>query len=271
MANIINNSRNADAEPQAPFVTNKNVLLTNGTPVTINVLANAFDPDHLTLTVASVTHPSLGRAVINSDNTVTYIPNESFAKYSGTDSFRYTVTNGAASATGLVTIGNAFYPQKGSFAGVNGGGYLTLTTTNTGAFTGKFRTGNVVYSLKGQFDANGMFMVSINGELLVLQMDVTDLSGGAYGNDTIPAAFITVSASLLITPCTIPRPTPPRRPVTTPCSSRPMTRPTPPCRRYRLRYDERCRRAARSLSRAFWPMGRASATAATSPVTGRTM
>ncbi len=56
------------------------------TSVTIDVLANDSDPENDDLTVTSVTRPSNGSAVLNSDGTITYTPN---ANYHGSDSFTY--------------------------------------------------------------------------------------------------------------------------------------------------------------------------------------
>jgi len=58
------------------------------TSVTINVLSNDTDPDGDTLSVVSVSEPEHGRAVINEDGTITYIPDPNFSGY---DSFTYTV------------------------------------------------------------------------------------------------------------------------------------------------------------------------------------
>jgi len=64
------------------------------TPIIVNVLANATDPLIHNLVSAGVTivsPPAHGVAVANGDGTVTYTAN---AGYSGTDSFRFTITDG---------------------------------------------------------------------------------------------------------------------------------------------------------------------------------
>ncbi len=70
-----------------------------GQAVTVNVLASAYDADGdpLTVTVGSASH---GTAALNG-TVVTYTPNSGF---SGTDTFTYTVSDGQATATGLVTV-----------------------------------------------------------------------------------------------------------------------------------------------------------------------
>ncbi len=178
---------------------NDRVVLTNGSPITINVLANDFTLAEFPLTITAVTHPSLGRAKINANGTITYTPNLSFAKFSGTDSFTYTISDGVSSATATVTIGNPFYLQKGNFAGVLtglDGGYLTLALTNTGAFTGALRIGTTRYTLKGQLGPDGSYTATVGGQSLVLQVDVSQLGGdpsggyevdGSYGGDSFAA------------------------------------------------------------------------------------
>ena len=69
----------------------------------IPVLANDSDPDGHTLTVASVATPGNGTATVTSDRkAINYKP---AARYSGTDSFTYTVSDGrGGTAQGRVTI-----------------------------------------------------------------------------------------------------------------------------------------------------------------------
>jgi large repetitive protein len=82
---------------------------TDGTaPVTVPVLDNDSDPDgnsHIRFpgSVAIVSQPAHGTAVVNTDDTVTYTANPGFG---GTDSFKYTVTddNGATSVPAKVLV-----------------------------------------------------------------------------------------------------------------------------------------------------------------------
>jgi hypothetical protein len=72
------------------------------TALTLNVLANDSDPDGDALSVASITQPTYGSAVLNADQTVTYTPNPSFV---GDDAFTYTVTDtSGATDTATVTV-----------------------------------------------------------------------------------------------------------------------------------------------------------------------
>ena len=75
------------------------------TLVDIDVLLNDGDADGDALSVTAVTDPPNGTAAINLDETVRYTPDLSFT---GTDSFMYTISDGAATdtATVRVTIGD---------------------------------------------------------------------------------------------------------------------------------------------------------------------
>lgn len=79
-----------------------------GQTTTIDVLASASDPDGDALSIESVTDPANGTAEIGDDGTgrrradiVRYTPDAGFV---GEDSFDVTVTDGAASATGTVSV-----------------------------------------------------------------------------------------------------------------------------------------------------------------------
>ncbi len=84
-----------------PLATNDAATTPEDEPVTIPVLANDSDPDGDALTVAGVTAPTNGTAETDG-TTVTYTPE---ADFNGTDSFAYTVADGAGgTATATVTI-----------------------------------------------------------------------------------------------------------------------------------------------------------------------
>ncbi|MPZ49637.1 MAG: tandem-95 repeat protein, partial [Dehalococcoidia bacterium] len=88
--------------PVGPLAVPDVATTTQGTPVTINVLANDLGDG---LTVTTVGTPSNGSVVINADGTVTYAPAASFV---GLDAFSYTITDedglsSSATVTVLVT------------------------------------------------------------------------------------------------------------------------------------------------------------------------
>lgn len=86
---------------QAPLTTADNATTAVGKAVTINVLANDSDANNDPMTIASVSKPQFGTAVI-SGKTIIYTPNSNF---SGTDTFSYVVSDGkGGSSVGSVTI-----------------------------------------------------------------------------------------------------------------------------------------------------------------------
>ena len=86
----------------APVANDDTITTNEDTPATYDVLSNDSDVDGDTLSVHSVTDPANGTAVVNTDNTVTYRPNEN---YNGNDSFIYTVSDGQGGTdTATVTI-----------------------------------------------------------------------------------------------------------------------------------------------------------------------
>lgn len=90
-----------------PIANADNAATDQKTPVIIAVLDN--DSSSSALHVVAITKPKYGNAFINSDNTLTYIPNEEFV---GSDELTYTVQDEAGkNATGLVTICVARYQK----------------------------------------------------------------------------------------------------------------------------------------------------------------
>jgi hypothetical protein len=90
------------ASPTPPSANNIATQTVEGTPITINVLASASDPNCQTLSVASFTQPSHGTVTQNSDGTLTYSP---ASGYLGADSFTYTVADTVKlTATGTVSL-----------------------------------------------------------------------------------------------------------------------------------------------------------------------
>ncbi len=72
------------------------------TPVNVDVIANDTHPDGDTIQTTNVTDPVNGSAIIESDGTITYTPDEN---YSGTDTFEYTITDeNGDTHTAIVTI-----------------------------------------------------------------------------------------------------------------------------------------------------------------------
>jgi hypothetical protein len=198
---VANTGENVIVEGSAssnPIVRDDHFVITSGSPMKIDVLANDFDPNGAPLSITTTGNPTVGRVKINGDNTLTYTPSLSFAKFSGVDTFTYTVSNGSGSATANVFIGNPIYLQKGNFAGTlgnPGGGNLTLALGATGVFTGKLRIGTTVYKLNGSFDDDGNYLTSLGGQLLSLHLDLSQFSGAPNGAYTISGSYNAVGFS----------------------------------------------------------------------------
>ncbi|MCB0159811.1 MAG: tandem-95 repeat protein, partial [Caldilineaceae bacterium] len=85
----------------APVVVGDRTSTRVAAPVTIDVLENDRDADNDRLRVVEVTGARNGTVAINSDNSVTYTPD---ADFSGEDAFSYTVSDGTAMQTAVVTV-----------------------------------------------------------------------------------------------------------------------------------------------------------------------
>ncbi len=89
--------------------------------VTIDLLANDFDPDGDPITLDEVNQPSNGTVIDNGDGTVTYTPDPGFV---GVDSFTYLISdNRGGSDTGTVTVTVTPGPMPGE-GKVTGGGWI---------------------------------------------------------------------------------------------------------------------------------------------------
>ncbi len=76
------------------------ITLTRRSPATIAVLANDLNPDVSPVALVAVGQPGTGTAEI-SGHAIIYTPDVDEA---GTDTFTYTVRDGAFSAVGVVTV-----------------------------------------------------------------------------------------------------------------------------------------------------------------------
>lgn len=86
-----------------PVAVDDSASTTEDTPVTVAVLANDSDPNGDALTVVSVGVPMHGTAVVNPDNTVTYMPNPDI--FGASDSFTYTIDDGnGLTSTATITV-----------------------------------------------------------------------------------------------------------------------------------------------------------------------
>lgn len=100
-----NGSTGGGGVNQAPVAAADAVMVNPGQPVTINVLANDSDPDGDPLSVASITQPANGVAVLNAGGTVAFAPESGFT---GSDAFTYSISDGrggTTSATASLIVG----------------------------------------------------------------------------------------------------------------------------------------------------------------------
>jgi len=83
-----------------PEATDDQAIVHQGADAQISVLANDSDLDGDTLTIITVADPENGAVTIDGDRII-YSPNDDFA---GTDSFAYSISDGAATDTATVTV-----------------------------------------------------------------------------------------------------------------------------------------------------------------------
>jgi len=99
--------------------------------IIIDVLANDIDVDGSSLSIASVTDPPNGTAVVNPNSTVTYTPESNF---NGTDSFTYIITDGLINsniATVNITVTPVNDPPVADNQSVETYGYTPIDITLT--------------------------------------------------------------------------------------------------------------------------------------------
>ncbi|MFD0519674.1 Ig-like domain-containing protein [Paractinoplanes durhamensis] len=112
---------------KAPTAKNDKVSVPAGGSIVIKPRANDSDADGDTTKITKIGKPQHGTAVLNSDGTVTYAPDDSYA--GGTDSFTYTISDGhGGTATATVTVKVVAVATSGD---ASGGGKLALTGVNT--------------------------------------------------------------------------------------------------------------------------------------------
>jgi hypothetical protein len=114
---------------QPPTAVNDTASTTPGTPVTIDVTANDTDADNDTLVPAVVTQPANGTVGAGTGNTLVYTPT---ANFTGTDTFTYRVSDGAAQsqpATVTITVSQqaATVVATNDTAGVAPGQSVTIS------------------------------------------------------------------------------------------------------------------------------------------------
>lgn len=98
----------------APVAVNDSVSLANTDSVVIDVLANDVIDDTSAVTLTSFSQPSKGSVELLADGSLKYTPHKSFKS---SDSFSYTISNGAGSSSAVVSI----VLQTSADSGTSGG------------------------------------------------------------------------------------------------------------------------------------------------------
>lgn len=142
----------------------------SGSAVTVNVLANDFDPDEDALTVTVETQPLHGTTTVEFNGAITYSPMPG-GGYNGFDEFTYKITDpDGLSAEATVTITDQAIQapwQPGTYNGILNldpaltldseipQGQLAITIQPTGVFTGRLFTNGKRLLVVGAFDESG--------------------------------------------------------------------------------------------------------------------
>jgi hypothetical protein len=142
-------ARPEDAAGQNPPVAVDDAASTLvGTAVTINVLANDYDPDGDTISIMSFTQGTHGTVTDNGDGTLAYTPVS--AAPASTDTFTYTITDGdplTADATATVTIDILAAGEERVYTGEDGplniGDLKTVTSIVEATFDDPINAVNV--------------------------------------------------------------------------------------------------------------------------------
>jgi hypothetical protein len=184
------------AGPTAPVVSSTSATTSVGTPVSINVLSLASDPNGDPLTVTSATQGSYGSVVRNANGTILYTPNGGFT---GTDTFTYTITDpyghqtvGTATVTVGATVPVALSADASTVANTavnvavlnfaSDPGTLSVSSVTQGAdgSVAVNANGTVTYTPKAGFSGTDTFTYTVqDGDAQKATGTITVLVGGA--------------------------------------------------------------------------------------------
>jgi uncharacterized membrane protein len=178
------------ARNREPVANNDAAITAREVPVTINALANDFDPDGDPVQVVAWTQGSHGEVIRDSEGTLTYTPDEGF---DGGDSFTYTIDDEhGGQATGTVTV--TVLPNPGVVAD---GTLYTVRQFTPAGFVDSVAWG---INDRGQIAGAGLsadenefpFFLDVNGDLTPIA--VPSLPGRATGvnsNGLVSGVFFT--------------------------------------------------------------------------------
>jgi Ca2+-binding RTX toxin-like protein len=150
---------------------------TQGTPVTVDVLANDEDVETQNLTVTSTSMPRNGTAAINGDMTVTYTPNTGF---SGGDYFTYSISDGdGGTASATVSVEVQALPSEPA--------PVPTPPAPAPPATGELYCGREISTFSSVIRGTegSDILVGTNGDDLILGLGGDDTIRGRGGNDCI--------------------------------------------------------------------------------------
>jgi hypothetical protein len=193
----------ATAPPYSIILDNISAYTAPKHSITINVFAGALSAAPATLSIVSVSQGLVGAVVINSNQTLTYVPGSDFQ---GLDTFNFTVTDATGSvASAVVTVHNLKTSAAGNYSGLIGdsnsgfasSGLLSVALLPTGAFTGKLLLAGNTFALKGTLAADGSYSCPLKDNAhnpITLSFQMEPGLGGLTGGIVYAGANPTVSA-----------------------------------------------------------------------------
>lgn len=157
----------APGTPNTAPVAFDDYMFPQGTATSVAVLNNDTDAEGDTLTLSSFGQGLTGTVTAGPGNTLVYTPGRN---YRGTDSFTYTVTDGALSDTATVFVQDYYQATLGDYNGLvtnitpinSNTGLLTLRVGKRSSYTGTLQLGGLRYRFKGAFDISGNSVINVN-------------------------------------------------------------------------------------------------------------
>lgn len=171
-----------NAHVNRPPIARDDTLYTSGKKrMELDVLSNDTDLDGGAKTIVGVTQGALGQVTILGTGRLAYQPGIGFG---GTDLFTYTMRDphGLTSTARVMLL--PFAAGRGTLDGLvtdapeeeeledsppiltnEGSGYLKITLTSSGGFTGILRYSGLLFSLRGTFDTTGAYSVQLRNKI----------------------------------------------------------------------------------------------------------
>lgn len=157
----------APGTPNTAPVAFDDYMFPQGTATSVAVLNNDTDAEGDTLTISNFSQGQTGTVSTGPGNTLVYTPGRN---YRGTDSFTYTVTDGALTDTATVFVQDYYQATLGDYNGLvtnitpinSNTGLLSLRVGKRSSYTGTLQLGGLRYRFKGAFDIAGNSVINVN-------------------------------------------------------------------------------------------------------------